>query len=330
MLIKYWPENTNIPFMKTRMIGFAFSIITTLLTVFLLMTRGLNLGVDFAGGSLIEIERRGEITVDAVRAALPFEAGVNEALEASGKALIVIRFGQAPKETLGAEFAALSPEDQAAQGTLMSKALVEKTLETKFKLNPATDFLRSESVGPKVSSELFRSGMIALGTAIMLMFVYITFRFNWKYAFGGIVALVHDLFLMVGLFSLTQMEFNLTSIAALLTITGYSINDTVVVFDRVREDRRKYKTMPAAELVDLATNSTLSRTMLTSVTTLLSAAAIMIFGGAVLKGMSIAIVFGIVLGTYSSIFVASAIVLLFGIDGGTSEKKKVQGFQTST
>jgi len=193
-------------------------------------------------------------------------------------------------------------------------------------LDPAEDFRSIASVGPKVSGELFRSGIISLTVALLLMMVYISFRFQWQYALGAVAALFHDVILTMGVFALTGFEFNLATIAALLTIVGYSMNDTVIVFDRVREEARKYKKMELSQVVDLAINATMSRTLLTSGTTLLALLSIFLFGGDVLRGMSFALIFGVMVGTYSSIFVASAVVLLLGIDRGDKPKREVEGF----
>ena len=172
-----------------------------------------------------------------------------------------------------------------------------------------------------------RSGLIALGVALALMMLYISVRFQWKYAVGAVAALFHDVLITMGMFALTQFEFNLSTIAALLTIVGYSMNDTVIVFDRVREEARKYKKMEPAKVIDLAINQTLSRTLLTSGTTLLALFSIYLFGGTVLSGMSFALIFGVIIGTYSSVYVASAVVLMLGLDQGEKQRKEVQGFQ---
>ena len=185
----------------------------------------------------------------------------------------------------------------------------------------------SAAVGPKVSGELLRSGLMALGVALLLMMAYISVRFQWKYALGAVAALFHDVIITMGMFALTQFEFNLSTIAALLTIVGYSMNDTVIVFDRIREEARKYKKMDPAKVIDLAINQTLSRTLLTSGTTLLALLSIYLFGGTVLSGMSFALIFGVVIGTYSSVFVASAILLVLGLAQGEKQRREVEGFQ---
>ncbi len=327
MFMKFWPRNLNIPFMRYRYVGVAFSLLMVIGSCYLLATRGLKLGVDFAGGTVLELASNDRVNESTLRASgIPGTEGVNTATIADGQEIVVVRFGNVDAALQSPEFLALSEEDQIAQAPAASKIFVMEALKKKYGLKDA-DFLRQDTVGPKVSQELFRDGILALGVAILLMLAFVAVRYQWQYGIGGIVALVHDAIGTLGLFSLFQIEFNLTTIAALLTIIGYSINDTVVVFDRVREDRRKYKTMPATQLIDLATNETLSRTFLTATTTILAIAAIVAFGGPVLQGMSIAMIWGIFIGTYSSIFVASAIVLWFGLGFEGGEKKKVEGFQ---
>ncbi|MAN46177.1 MAG: protein translocase subunit SecF [Hyphomonas sp.] len=326
MLLKYWPEETKLKFMNLRLIGAMVSALMIAASVFFLGTRGLNFGVDFAGGTVMELEQTDTITVEAVRAAMPLSAEVNSAVGTDARSIVVVKFGEADAAELGEAFQALSPADQAERATGATNELVVRVL--KDKLNIADDqFLRNDSVGPKVSSELFRDGITALVVALALMLAYIWFRFEWQFSVGAVAALVHDVIITLGVFALMQLEFNLTTIAALLTIIGYSMNDTVVVFDRVREEKRKYKKMPDRQVIDLALNSTLSRTLLTSGTTLLALLAIFFLGGPVLRGMSFALIWGILIGTYSSIFIASSIVLALGMDLNKKPVEDVQGFQ---
>ncbi|MBA4225220.1 MAG: protein translocase subunit SecF [Hyphomonas sp.] len=325
MLIKYWPKETKIPFMRYRYVGVVLSVVMMIASVYLVMTRGLNLGVDFAGGSVIELRQTEQVTVPEVRSRIQGSLTVNSATNANGE-LVVIRFGDLDQSLLGPEFQALSDEDKAERASAASNTYVVNALKREFNLADA-DILRNDSVGPKVSSELFREGMIALGVATIMMFLYIAFRYTWSYAVGGIAALVHDAIGTIGLFSLLQLEFDLTTIAALLTIIGYSVNDSVVVFDRIREIRRKYKQMPATEVIDIATNQTLSRTFLTGGTTIIAVLAIAIFGGPVLQGMSVAMIWGIIIGTYSSIYFAAAIVLMLGVDINRKPVEDTPGFE---
>ena len=326
MLLRYWPESTNLKFMSLRMGGAVLSVIMITASIYFLATRGLNLGVDFVGGTVMELQQTETVTVESVRAAMPFNAEVNTAVGTDARPIVVVKFGAADPAQLGDEFANLAPAAQAERAQQVTNDIVATTLKDKLGLTD-TDFLRDDSVGPKVSGELFRSGIMALVVALGLMLAYIWFRFEWQFSVGAVAALAHDVIITLGVFSLLQLEFNLTTIAALLTIIGYSMNDTVVVFDRVREERRKYKKMPDRQVIDQSLNSTLSRTLLTSGTTLLALFAIFFLGGPVLRGMSFALIWGIFIGTYSSIFIASAIVLSLGMDLNKKPAEEVTGFQ---
>jgi preprotein translocase subunit SecF/SecD/SecF fusion protein len=313
MLIKYWPTELNIPFMKFNVIGVTLSVLMIVGSIFLLSTRGLNLGVDFAGGSVVELAETETVTVSEVRSRIEGGLTVNSATGTDGRRLVVVRFGELDESLLGPEFAALSEDEKVDRAASVSNTFVVNELKSEFGLTDQ-DILRNDSVGPKVSGELFWESLIALGVATIFMLLYIAFRYSWSYAVGGIAALLHDTIGTLGLFSLLQIEFDLTTVAALLTIIGYSMNDSVVVFDRMREVRRKYKQMPGAEVINLATNQTLSRTFLTAGAVFIAVVAILLFGGPVLAGMAVAMMWGIFIGTYSSIFFASAIVLALGTD----------------
>ncbi|MEM9937903.1 MAG: protein translocase subunit SecF [Pseudomonadota bacterium] len=321
MLLRLWPEGTKVKFMSFRMVALIISIVAIAGSAFMLSTRGLNLGIDFAGGSVIEIVQPEGTTADDVRAAVtPLNLGdvaINNARGTGADAvdLAVIRFEtQQPRE---------GEDVESAQQNANNR--VRAALAEAF---PGVEIRSSAAVGPKVSGELFRSGVTALGVALLLMTIYITLRFQWQYALGAVSALFHDVFITMGVFALTGFEFNLATIAALLTIVGYSMNDTVIVFDRVREEMRKYKKLEASQVVDLAINATMSRTLLTSTTTLLALLSIFIFGGEVLRGMSFALIFGVIVGTYSSIFVASTVLLMLpSLDRGDKPKREVEGFQ---
>lgn len=328
MLLRLWPEKTNVSFMNLRFVALVISVVALLSSAALLATRGLNLGIDFAGGAVIEITEPEDISADDIRNAVePLIVGEVQVNSARGTGpnapdIAVIRFK--PQPPVGEETPDEAQNRAGDEVNAALKALVDAGLpegESRFQI-------RSEaSVGPKVSGELFRSGIIALTVALALMMVYISFRFKWQYALGAVAALFHDVILTMGMFSLTGFEFNLATIAALLTIVGYSMNDTVIVFDRVREEARKYKKLELSKVVDLAINATMSRTLLTSGTTLLALLSIFLFGGPVLRGMSFALIFGVIIGTYSSIFVASAVVLMLGFDRGDKPKREVEGFQ---
>lgn len=325
MFMRYVPDTTKLGFMKLRMPSFVFSVAAIVVSIFLIFTQGLNLGIDFKGGSTIETTVPAGVNEESIRGATSeLGVGLLEINKATGTGIdaepvFVIKMAtQDATETLDVEAA-----------TQEATTLIKTTLTETF---PGIEILQDETIGPKVSSELFQSGIIALGVALVLMLAYISFRFRWHFALGAVAALVHDVILTIGVFSALQMEFNLSTIAALLTIIGYSMNDTVVVFDRVREENRKYKKMPSRNLIDLALNGTLSRTLLTSGTTLLALLAIFILGGPVLRGMSFALIWGVIVGTYSSIFVASSLLLALPEDWRRSSKiasDDVQGFQVS-
>lgn len=348
MLLKFWPEKTNVSFMKWRVPTAIMSAILVVSSLAIVSVRGLNFGIDFIGGSVVEINRpanlESEQSVRDALAGVGFEDAQVVAAQGAGappQDIIIVRIKtQEPKE-------GQNPDNAQGEAT----ALIVRTLVNEFDLrwddpltldvneadDPATpeiekgDILGQSSVGPKVSGELLRSGIMALVVALGLMLVYIRFRFDWQFSLGAVAALTHDVILTVGMFSLLQLEFNLTTIAALLTIVGYSMNDTVVVFDRVREEMRKYKQMAMRQVADLALNGTLSRTLLTSGTTLLALLAIFFLGGSVLRGMSFALIWGVIIGTYSSIFIASSILL--SLPNIRREKRKIDdtpGFQAST
>ncbi|MEQ9505819.1 MAG: protein translocase subunit SecF [Hyphomonas sp.] len=324
MLIKYWPKETKLKFMSLRMAGILFSVAMLTASVFFLGTRGLNFGVDFAGGTAMELEATETVNEASVRAAIPFNADVNAAVGTDARKVIVVKFGEAPEALLGEEFQALTPEEKVERASGATNEFVVRTLQEKLGI---AEILKNDTVGPKVSQELFRDGITALVVALVLMLAYIWYRFEWQFSIGAVAALAHDVIITLGVFAFLQLEFNLTTIAALLTIIGYSMNDTVVVFDRVREEKRKYKKMPDRDVIDLALNSTLSRTMLTSGTTLIALLAIFFLGGPVLRGMSFALIWGIVIGTYSSVFIASAIVLSLGMDLTKKSVEDTPGFQ---
>jgi preprotein translocase subunit SecF len=303
------PEKTNIDFFKYQWLTFGGSMMLTVVAIVLWAIMGLNYGIEFKGGTTIRTESTTPIDVGAYRGAMEgLELGdvvITEVYDpsfADDQHVAMIRI--AAQE--GSE--AVSPE---------TIAIVEDALQT---LDPAIFFASVESVGPKVSSELIWKAIASMVAASLCVMIYIWVRFEWQYALGGVVALVHDIFIVIGVFVLFQIKFDLSIIAALLTILGYSINDTVVVFDRLRENLQKYKTTPLRDVMNLSVNETLSRTLMTSVTTLVALAAMLIFGGDVIRGFAFAIFFGVVLGTYSSIFVAKNLVLFIGLD--RSDKPK--------
>lgn len=265
-----------------------------------ILEHGFNLGIDFKGGTLIEFSAPTPIDLERVRASIT-------ALEIGD---VQVQSFEDPRHALVRFETPQGQNSEAVLGTVRERlsAVVQ-----------GAAFERVEVVGPKVSGELFASGLIALGLAILLMLVYIWFRFEWQFGLGGVLALFHDVILTLGLFSFFRLEFTLTIIAALLTIIGYSMNDTVVVFDRIRENLRKYKRMPLGDVVDLSLNETLSRTIITGCTALLSLVGLLYFGGESLQGFAIAMIFGIIVGTYSSLYVAAPAILIWGVKRGEGE-----------
>jgi preprotein translocase SecF subunit len=276
------------------MISFAVSGLLMLASIGLFFTAGLNYGIDFKGGTLIEVRNKsGPIELGAMRSRLS-KIGV----------------GEVQIQEFGAPTDVLIRIEQQKGGEKNQQNAIRKVKET---LGDSVDYRRVEVVGPTVSGELIQSGMIAILVAIFSVLLYIWFRFEWQFSIGAVAALVHDVVLTIGLFCLLQLEFGLSIIAAILTIVGYSLNDTVVVFDRVRENLRKYKKMPFSELLDHSVNDTLSRTILTSVTTLVALLSLYVFGGQVIRGFTFAMIWGVLVGTYSSVFVASPLLLLLGV-----------------
>ncbi len=297
MRFKLVPEGTHIPFIGYGRLFIAISLALMLASSISVATRGLNFGVDFRGGALIEIRTEGPADLAAIRAAVG-GLGLGE--------VTVQEFG-APDEVLIQIAAATEEEaeDAPTPDSLVIPALVEAVGQVELR--------RVEYVGPKVSGELIVAGLLAVGLTLVAVMVYVWLRFEWQFAVGAVASLFHDVLITVGLFSVLQLEFTLPIVAALLTIIGYSINDTVVVYDRIRENLRRYKTMPLGELLDLSINETLARTTMTSFTTLVALVALYALGGEVIRGFTFAMIWGIVIGTYSSIFVAAMIVMLLGV-----------------
>lgn len=288
------PEKTNIRFMKGRVIGLVASAILSALSIFLFFSPGLNYGIDFKGGIVIEARGQQPYDIADLRTKLSAAAGGELLLqEFGGPNEVLIRVGR--QETPEAE-----------------QAIVAKIREEISDEAGGSEIRRIEVVGGKISEELFQSGLIALAVALTAMLIYIWFRFEWHFAVGAVVTLILDMTKVIGFFAVTQLQFNLTSIAAILTIIGYSINDKVVVYDRMRENLRKYKKMPLRELIDLSINESLSRTINTSLTTFLAMLPLALIGGETLQGFGLALLFGIVIGTSSSIFIAAPILLYLG------------------
>lgn len=274
-----------------------------------IMEHGFNLGIDFRGGTAVVIESPSEIDIGALRA---LGADLEEGnVEVQGT---TCRPVDSPPYCAILTF----------EITENASAMVDHLRRELTAQMPGAEVVSVDVVGAKVSEELFAGGLIALGLAMLLMMVYIWFRFEWQFGLGAAIGLFHDVILTLGLFSIFRMEFTLTIIAGLLTIIGYSLNDTVVVYDRIRENLRKYKKMPLGELIDLSLNETLARTIMTGVTTLFALAVLLYFGGEALSGFAICMIFGILMGTYSSIYVAAPILMLWGVRrgaGGDTEKR---------
>jgi preprotein translocase SecF subunit len=287
------PDDTRIPFVRFQYWAYSITGAMILLTFVLLPTKGLNFGIDFRGGSLVEVGMPGPADLAAMRSTLD-NLGLGEvALQTFGSPSdVLIRIARQP----GAE-----PAQLAAVGK------VKTALADRF--GQDVSYRRVEFVGPKVSADLLWDGAQATVWSLVAILVYVWFRFEWQFAVGAVVATVHDAITTVGLFALLGMEFNLTTIAAILTIIGYSINDTVVIYDRVRENLRRYKALPLPELIDRSVNETLARTLMTSLTTTLALLALVVFGGPVVRGFTIAMIWGVVVGTYSSIYVAAPMIM---------------------
>jgi preprotein translocase subunit SecF len=292
------PDHTHIHFMRYEYWAYAFSATLILLTLILVPLKGLNLGIDFRGGVMIEVRMPGAAAdLGAMRATLG-DLGLGEvALQEFGESTDVLIRVQRQEGDEAAQLAAVDT---------VKAALAERFGED-------ISYRRVEFVGPKVSSELFWAGTQAVLYSLIAILAYIWFRFEWQYGVGAIVALIHDTVTTVGLFALLGLEFNLASVAALLTIVGYSLNDTVVIYDRVRENLRKYKAMPMTELLDRSINETLARTLMTSGTTLLALSALAVFGGPVIRGFVIAIIWGVLIGTFSTVYVATPILVHFNL-----------------
>lgn len=310
MRLRLVPSVTNFNFFRWQWLTFGTSIVAMVVSVLAVLVMGLNFGVDFAGGTTIRTESTSPIEVAEYRAALDgLDLGdvvITEVFDpnfAPDQHVALIRI----------ELAEGTEAISAERLDLIKGALTE--------LDPAITFPSVESVGPKVSGELIWSAVLSLAAAALALLIYIWLRFEWQFAVATVIALIHDVIVTVGVFAIFQIRFDLTIVAGLLTILGYSINDKVVVFDRLRENLRKYKTMPLRELMNLTVNETLSRTLMTGVTVLLALMILMIFGGDVLRGFVFSIFFGTVIGTYSSIYMAKNIVLMVGLDRSEKTKK---------
>ena len=305
-LIRTLPQKTNFHFVKYARVAAVLSVVLCTAAIVACFYPGLNMGIDFRGGASLEVAKPAgqSIDLEAVRSSVgELELG-DVGVQGIARRDTNVQDGS----TAVLRFQIPEGRDQTAVVNQVEDAITGAVGEVSYS--------GVSVVGSKVSGELFTSGLLALGSAIVLMFAYIWFRFEPQFGFGAVAGLLHDVVLTFGLIVLFKLEFSLNMVAAILTVIGYSMNDTVVVFDRLRENLRKYKTMPLREVIDLSLNETLSRTIITGVTAVMVLAALAFFGGEALFGFSIALMFGIVVGTYSSIYVGAPIILLWGVKRG--------------
>jgi len=277
---------TNINFMRIKKLTLFVSTILFLLSLSLIFIKGLNLGIDFTGGSLIEVRFKENIDLNNLRTKM------NK-----------LNLGEIQLQTIGNENDIIFKVQDNKNKQIETVQIIKESLS-----DQSVEYRRTEFVGPKVGSELVNAGIIAVIFSLIGILIYIWIRFQWNFALGAIIALIHDVILTLGFFSVLQLEFNLATVAAVLTIAGYSINDTVVIYDRVRDSMRKYKQITFDEVINISLNSTLTRTLMTSLTTLLALIALLTFGGIVISSFIIALIWGVLIGTYSSIYVASPIL----------------------
>ncbi len=295
-LIKYITVAPNLVFMARRKLFLAFSTVLVLASVALFLVQGLNFGVDFRGGILLEVKTDGPADLGELRSLLG-GLGLGE--------VTLQEFGEPDDVLIYVQRQEGDETEQIKAIVVVKDAIGDRALE----------YRRTEFVGPKVGGELKRNGAIATGLALLVIGFYIWFRFEWQFSVAALIALLHDVLATIGFYALTQIEFNLATLAAVLMIAGYSINDTVVIFDRVRENLRKFKKMALFELLDRSINQTLTRTVLTSVTTLLALLALFLFGGPVIRGFTTGLIWGVCIGTYSSIALAVPLLARFNVRG---------------
>ncbi len=313
MRLRLVPDETKIDFFRYVKVSAIVSILSVVVSIVLIAFHGFNYGVDFRGGTLIMAATPETHPVSEFRQALTTlnlgDVGVTTISDSSGadRHMVLMRLG-------------ISGEDADNQTSVVNG--VRDALSKDF---PGIEFLQVDSVGSKVSAELVQKGILAVVLSFLAIMVYVWLRFEWQFALGAVLSLVHDTIVTLGIFSLFRFEFDLTIVAGILTIIGYSINDTVVVFDRVRENLRKFKKTPLQDVVNLALNETLSRTVMTSLTTLIALFAIFFFGGSVVSGFALVVIWGVVTGTYSSIYVASALVLWLGVKRDWSKPDAAAG-----
>jgi preprotein translocase SecF subunit len=297
-------DNTRIPFFRYRWIAFGWSLFVLVATIALVATSGLNLGIDFRGGVLLEVRTSGPADLARMRATLGALDLGEVALQTAGSDDQVMIRAKAPEG------------DEVAQREAVER--IKGALDQE--LGSGLTYQRAEFVGPRVSRELLINSAWAVLISLLGVLVYLWFRFEWQYGIGAVAALIHDVSAAIGIYAVSGLEFNLTSIAALLTIVGYSLNDTVVIYDRVRENLRRYKAMPIEELLDRSINETLPRTLMTSLTTLLALIALYLFGGEVISGFTIIMIWGVIIGTYSTFYVATPILYYLNLRPAAADK----------
>ena len=317
MRLRLIPQITDIDFFRLLPIAVGVSVTGVIVSIVLFLLVGLNYGIDFRGGTTIRTDS--ELAVDL--------SGYRDVLSPLGLGDISITQVNDPRRP-NQNVTQIRIEQQEQAGTI-SGELVNKVKTALFTIDPAMTFPQIDSVGPKVSGELVRTAFIAVLLSISAVLFYIWLRFEWQFSVGAVVALVHDVLLTIGVFSALQIKFDLAIIAALLTIVGYSLNDTVVVFDRVRENLRKYRTRNLKEVLNLSINETLSRTVMTSATTLIALISLFVLGGDVIHGFVFAMIWGVIVGTYSSVFIASGMLLRFGVKRDWSKKSQSAGTRFS-
>lgn len=292
--LRLFPEKPNLNFLRFRFFGYTLSILITILTAVLFFSEGFNLGIDFSGGIVLEVRTESKHTIEDFRTQLSEYGYGGAVIQNFGQDSIMIR---------------IPPHSSTEHSEEVKN--IQALLQTH--IDPAIEFRKVDYVGPKVGSELIANSFKAMFFALIAMLAYIWFRFDWQFGIGAVIALVHDALATLGFFLFTQYDFDLSSVAAIMLVIGYSINDTVVIYDRIRENLRKYKNKTLIEILNTSINETLSRTIMTVATTLLACLSLALLGGEVLEGFSMALLFGIAFGTYSSIFVSVPLLLLTGL-----------------
>ena len=306
MRLRLVPNNTSINFFGKSNVAIWASLFAVIVSFFFYVFSGLNYGIDFRGGTMLMIKTSGDASIVEIRKTLnQLDIGDTAVTEVSDPATVLVGSSAEPLYIIKIEQQEGNEEVQNQMIINVKKALDEAL--------SSVSFLQTESVGSKVSGELVQKAILAVCLAVFAVLFYIWIRFEWQFSLGAVLALLHDVIITIGIFSIIGLEFNLSIIAALLTIVGYSLNDTVIVFDRIRENLKQFQSKPLIDLLNKSINDTLSRTIMTSVTTLLALLALYIFGGEVIRGFTFAMIWGVLIGTYSSIFIASAILLRLGV-----------------